>query len=110
MVTGQFREKGRTRCNKEQRQYTSPEEKSSSTDNKTSSEREDVKHEVMRPTPFAADQRTTVSCINKKIGIKQEKNGEKYNEVYLNKVNRKKWPVPQQSINFLFMFWKKFRP
>lgn len=41
--------------------HTSPGENSSETDDKTSSAREDVKREVMRPIPFAADQRTTVS-------------------------------------------------
>uniref|UniRef100_A0A2P2K0P0 Tubulin-folding cofactor D n=1 Tax=Rhizophora mucronata TaxID=61149 RepID=A0A2P2K0P0_RHIMU len=39
----------------------SPGENSSRTDDNTSSDRENVKREVMRPIPFAADQRTTVS-------------------------------------------------
>jgi len=43
-----------------QKYHTSPGENSSKTEDKTSSEREDVKCEVMRPIPFAADQRTTV--------------------------------------------------
>lgn len=71
----QFRAKSKKRREKQQQKYTSPGEKSSSTEDKISSEREDVKHEVIRPTPFAADQRTTVSCINIKIKIKQEVNG-----------------------------------
>lgn len=44
-----------------QKFHTSPGENSAKTEDKTSSEREDVKSEVMRPIPFPADQRTTVS-------------------------------------------------
>lgn len=42
-------------------QHTSPGENSSKTDDKTSSESADVRREVTRPKPFAADHRTTVS-------------------------------------------------
>lgn len=41
--------------------HTSPGENSSSTDDRTSSARLYVKRAAIRPMPFAADQRTTVS-------------------------------------------------
>ena len=44
---------------------TSPGEKSSSTEDKTSSDSEAVSRAVMRPTPFAADHLTIVSYKNK---------------------------------------------
>lgn len=47
----------------QQYQHTSTGENRSNTDDKTSSESTDVKREVTRPMPFAADQRTTVSYI-----------------------------------------------
>lgn len=43
--------------------HTSPGENNSSTEDSTSSARADVKRAVIRPIPFAADHRTTVSCI-----------------------------------------------
>lgn len=56
-----------------QKYHTSPGENSSRTEDKTSSEREDVKCEVMRPMPFAADQRTTVSYNPMPIFISKRK-------------------------------------
>lgn len=53
--------------------HTSPGENSSKTEDKISSEREDVKCEVMRPIPLAADQRTTVSYNPKPTFNQQEK-------------------------------------
>lgn len=43
---------------------TSPGENSSNMDDKTSSESVEVRREVTRPNPFAADHRTTVSWDN----------------------------------------------
>lgn len=41
---------------------TSPVEKRCKTEERTSSERDDVRRAVIRPTPFAADHLTIVSC------------------------------------------------
>lgn len=46
---------------------TSRGENNSNTDERTSSERDNVRREVTRPIPLAADQRTTVSCKNMTI-------------------------------------------
>lgn len=45
----------------EHQQSTSHGEKSSNIDDNTSSQRADVRRDAMRPIPFAADHRTTVS-------------------------------------------------